>query len=84
MKSLMQQIALQMTIVAKKHLRSNFFNRLKKYRMLEYLLECGFEDKDYTHQELYKATENTITLENRKYMIEYFAVPNQLKKKGFN
>ena len=81
MKSLMQQIALQMTIVAKKHLRSNFFNRLKKYRMLEYLLECGFEDKDYTHQELYKATVNTIILENRKFMTEFFAVAAENKKK---
>ena len=74
MKSLMQQIALQMTISAKNHLRLNFYKRLKQYRMLEYLLECSFKDNDYTDSELSKATENTTTLEYRQYMIEYFSV----------
>ena len=41
-----------------------------------------FEDKDYTHEDLYKATINTIILENRKYMIEYFAIPVRINKKN--
>ena len=43
MKSSMQKIALKK--LAKKHLHFNFFNRLKKYRMLEYLLECNLKIK---------------------------------------
>ena len=43
MKSLLQQIAQKN--LAKKHLHFNFFNRLKKYRMLEYLLECNLKIK---------------------------------------
>ena len=78
----LQQIASQMEVATRNHLKLNFFNRLKNYKKLLYL-ESNPDESQIKDSKLWTIVRDSVMAINKKFKVKHFSQrPISTKARG--